>query len=141
MLKILDKHNTLRNQVAGGNVTHLDPAVRMSTMRWDHDLALFALFNAIRCKFQHDNCHRTTRFSSPGQNLALDIWLDAKLDVWVIIEKQIQRWFSENVVASKDDMKSLGANWYVFIFEISNLSSYIKILLILIGAILAILLK
>lgn len=85
--------NAARNLIAGGNLqirtsgTYYCPAERMlsvvryavkgtslkfikffSQQTWDNDLAQLAVYNVMKCQ-NHDTCHNTPLFSSPGQNI------------------------------------------------------------------------
>lgn len=73
---LLDIHNSLRNQLALGNLTGLDgatlpPAIRMSTVRWNKELSDLAELNVRQCKMSHDPCHNTAEFRFSGQNLGI----------------------------------------------------------------------
>lgn len=57
--RILEIQNKVRNQQAMGKTPNYGPAVRMSTLVWDDELAKMAEFNARLCKYGHDPCRNT----------------------------------------------------------------------------------
>lgn len=63
-------HNAKRDQVAGGNLSGFESAVRMGAMEWDNNLAELAELNVRDCYFHHDSCHNTKIFKYSGQNIA-----------------------------------------------------------------------
>ncbi|KAL9889217.1 venom allergen-1-like [Glossina fuscipes fuscipes] len=92
---ILSKHNYYRNQLAGGNVSNLDPAVRMPVMHWDWDLALTAEYNVRTCVFAHDKCRSTKQFHLAGQNIYWSKTTQLNLDTDYFIKDAINMWFEE----------------------------------------------
>ncbi|KAG5679857.1 hypothetical protein PVAND_009394 [Polypedilum vanderplanki] len=113
---ILDRHNYYRNQVAGGSVVGyenvvLPPAVRMASMRWDNDLAHFALLNARQCIFAHDQCRRTNSFRWAGQNLAALMTsyteTSPNFDLSEFLMRMITNWFNEHAWTRVSDINTL----------------------------------
>uniref|UniRef100_A0A1A9VY32 SCP domain-containing protein n=1 Tax=Glossina austeni TaxID=7395 RepID=A0A1A9VY32_GLOAU len=92
---ILSEHNYYRNQLAGGNVSNLDPAVRMPVLHWDWDLALTAEYNVRTCVFAHDKCRSTERFHFAGQNIYWSQTRQLNLDTDYFIKDAIHMWFEE----------------------------------------------
>lgn len=66
---ILDKHNTYRNNLAGGKVNNFATATAMTEMVWDAELAALASKNAMQCVYGHDQCHNTVAVPKSGQNI------------------------------------------------------------------------
>ncbi|KAL1140148.1 hypothetical protein AAG570_000080 [Ranatra chinensis] len=92
---IVDKHNSLRQQVALGRVKGQSPAVDMTLMTWDKELAQLAQQWADRCVFQHTSKRNVARFTY-GQNLG--IWTYSKpisLNSVLDFQSIIQKWFDE----------------------------------------------
>uniref|UniRef100_A0A1B0A680 SCP domain-containing protein n=1 Tax=Glossina pallidipes TaxID=7398 RepID=A0A1B0A680_GLOPL len=92
---ILSEHNHYRNQLAGGNISNLDPAVRMPVLHWDWDLALTAEYNVRTCVFAHDKCRSTERFHFAGQNIYWSQTSRLNLDTDYFIKDAIRVWFEE----------------------------------------------
>ncbi|KAI9581263.1 antigen 5 like allergen Cul n 1-like [Glossina fuscipes] len=92
---ILSEHNRYRNQLAGGNVSNFDSAVRMPVLHWDWDLALTAEYNARTCIFDHDECRSTERFHLAGQNIFKSTTECLNLKTEYFIKEAINRWFEE----------------------------------------------
>lgn len=72
---ILKTHNTLRNELAGGNVNggevgKYPEAAKMTTVKYNDELAFLALAKAKTCEFEHDKCRKTPLFRWAGQNIA-----------------------------------------------------------------------
>ncbi|XP_011195069.1 antigen 5 like allergen Cul n 1 [Zeugodacus cucurbitae] len=70
----VDRHNELRNKIAGGEQNFkgdgkFPKATRMREVIWDDELAYIAGIHAKRCNMEHDACHATERFPVSGQNL------------------------------------------------------------------------
>uniref|UniRef100_A0A1A9WST6 SCP domain-containing protein n=1 Tax=Glossina brevipalpis TaxID=37001 RepID=A0A1A9WST6_9MUSC len=103
---ILKEHNHYRNQLAGGNITGKDPAVRMPIVHWDWDLALTAEYNVRTCVFAHDECRNTKRFRNAGQNI---YWLKTTqldLNTDFIIKDAIKMWFEEHKDCDRDVLQA-----------------------------------
>uniref|UniRef100_A0A1A9VG34 SCP domain-containing protein n=1 Tax=Glossina austeni TaxID=7395 RepID=A0A1A9VG34_GLOAU len=92
---ILDEHNRYRNQLAGGNVSDFDSAVRMPVLHWDWDLALTAEYHARTCIFDHDECRSTERFRLAGQNIFKSTTECLDLEMEYFIKDAIKQWFEE----------------------------------------------
>ncbi|XP_067635240.1 venom allergen-1-like [Eurosta solidaginis] len=99
---ILARHNSIRNEVAGGQAklprmhkrrhqTKLKPACRMATMKWDNELARIAAFNVKQCQRKHDDCRNTNTFRQSGQNLVRT----GTLNVPEMLHKAIKLWYNE----------------------------------------------
>ncbi|XP_017486935.1 PREDICTED: venom allergen 5-like [Rhagoletis zephyria] len=70
----VDRHNELRNKLAGGEQVFkgggkFPIASRMREVLWDDELAYIAGQHASRCHMMHDKCRSTKRFPGAGQNL------------------------------------------------------------------------
>lgn len=58
---LVDVHNFWRNQIAIGNISHYDSAVRMRKMSWNDDLRKQAELNVRTCIYGHDKCRKTSK--------------------------------------------------------------------------------
>jgi len=90
--EILDYHNRLRAQVAGGE-TRQPGASNMMELQWDEELARLAQAHADNCKFRHDcsDCRRVRRFKV-GQNLYQSFNTRKVGPNW---RKAIDSWYTE----------------------------------------------
>lgn len=61
---------------------------------WDPKLALFALYNAVYCKKNHDFCHYTDDFATPGQNICTLCLEDAYENDETVTVGFIEHWNS-----------------------------------------------
>ncbi|XP_055911139.1 antigen 5 like allergen Cul n 1-like [Eupeodes corollae] len=66
---ILDLHNAARNRIAIGMLPGYKPASAMHVVKWDKELEYLASLNVRTCRFEHDSCRNTDRFSFSGQNI------------------------------------------------------------------------
>ncbi|XP_037932306.1 uncharacterized protein LOC119667094 [Teleopsis dalmanni] len=92
---LLDKHNTLRNTVAAGNLSGYTAAKRMATIVWDAELAMLAELNVKQCAMKHDQCRNTDKFKLAGQNLAYSGWSGTTKEVQAVSVSHVQMWFDE----------------------------------------------
>lgn len=60
---LLDKHNTLRNNIASGNLPNYKAAAKMPCLTWSDRLAERAMLNVRQCKMRHDSCRSTSKFT------------------------------------------------------------------------------
>ncbi|KAL1140147.1 hypothetical protein AAG570_000079 [Ranatra chinensis] len=95
---IVDKHNSLRQEVALGKVTGQSSAVDMTQMTWDKELAKVAQAWADRCVYEHTPKRRLgiARFSY-GQNLGLEVYSlkPASINDVLDFSTIVQMWFDE----------------------------------------------
>jgi Cysteine-rich secretory protein family len=114
---LLDIHNSLRSQVALGQLTGglngatFPPALRMSTLKWNQELADLALMNAKQCKMQHDACHNTAAFRFSGQNLGISGSSVNFKDLDMIIKGLLNVWFNEYKAANASNIATLCAGF------------------------------
>lgn len=66
---ILDLHNAARNRIAIGKLPGYKSAASMPVVKWDTELEYLASLNVRTCRFKHDACRNTDRFSISGQNI------------------------------------------------------------------------
>ncbi|CAH1113368.1 unnamed protein product [Psylliodes chrysocephalus] len=66
---IVDQHNSLRNKVATGRQTSQPSASNMNALNYNRELAYIAQCLTNKCKFAHDKCRKTAKYSWVGQNL------------------------------------------------------------------------
>ncbi|XP_037886163.1 antigen 5 like allergen Cul n 1-like [Glossina fuscipes] len=91
---IVDYHNRQRSWVAAGKYGMLKTACRMGTMQWDDELALLAEYNVKRCAVKRDNCLKTLRFPSPGQNIGFSTSLGVR-PLKESLEVILKKWYRE----------------------------------------------
>uniref|UniRef100_A0A0A9X092 Venom allergen 5 n=1 Tax=Lygus hesperus TaxID=30085 RepID=A0A0A9X092_LYGHE len=96
-LKILERHNSLRDQVAEGTIATQPMAQNMKEMIWDHELANKAQAWANRCLYGHDPDRRHGRKGLLfGQNLShRDKTWSTDEGEWEVLSKMIAEWFDE----------------------------------------------
>jgi len=95
--QVLDIHNSKRNTVALGQVSHLPPARRMATVRWNPELASLALLNVKQCQMEHDTCRNTVQFKSSGQNLFYISSTPNAPAIATSLNQMGNSWYNENV--------------------------------------------
>ncbi|XP_063697472.1 antigen 5 like allergen Cul n 1-like [Culicoides brevitarsis] len=98
---ILEKHNTLRNEIAGGKIRGYKSAAAMAEMTWDKDLAKLAAKNAMTCDYNHDDYHETAKYPDAGQNLGLEQMKGKDTTDKAFIEGTIDNWWSEHKDANQ----------------------------------------
>jgi Cysteine-rich secretory protein family len=104
---ILDMHNTYRSQVALGRVDgSFGKAVRMTTIKWDQNLADLAEISAKKCKKQHSQCHNTPEFKQAGQNIAIQSSSTDFMDDTETVKKFLEKWFNEYKLTDDSMIKS-----------------------------------
>lgn len=64
---LLDKHNQLRNTVAGGLIDNLPYANKMGEVFWDRQLGFLSVFSSKRCRLSDPHCYRTGLLPNPGR--------------------------------------------------------------------------
>lgn len=92
---ILDLHNIVRNRVAKGLVKGYKPAESMNMLKWDSELEYLAGLNVATCKFAHDSCRNTPRFTFSGQNIGIIWQANNFLSYSRRIEYVVGDWFKE----------------------------------------------
>lgn len=92
---ILDEHNKLRNNIAGGGQNGFNTASRMSTLKWNDEFEFLASANVRRCIFEHDKCRNIDGIQFAGQNLYTFAGTGSLPDTNQIIKDAIQDWYSE----------------------------------------------
>lgn len=100
---ILDKHNSYRNALAGGNIKGFATASAMTEMQWDSELANLASLNAMQCVYAHDECHNTKIARYSGQNMGNSIGTH---DNKVFINQMIDLWWNEYNQCTQDVLDS-----------------------------------
>ncbi|XP_052862397.1 antigen 5 like allergen Cul n 1-like [Anopheles cruzii] len=98
---ILDRHNTLRAQLASGNLAGFKAAVRMPTLVWDESLASQAGNNARSCNYAHDACRNTATYAWAGQNLAMKKYYGMTFTNQDLAKSAIDSWWGEYNVTSQ----------------------------------------
>ncbi|KAI8120339.1 Venom allergen 3 [Lucilia cuprina] len=93
-IRIVNKHNALRNQIAQG-FGEFPPAARMAGMIWNNELAKLAEYNVKQCEMRHDQCRNTKDFPYAGQNIAVSYWRGMQKTVLQVVNNHIQSWFNE----------------------------------------------
>ncbi|XP_052860161.1 venom allergen 5.02-like isoform X2 [Anopheles cruzii] len=93
--QIVHKHNSMRNNLACGNVNRFAPAERMVALRWDDELQVLAECNVKNCTYAHDQCRSTERFRFAGQNIAKRTVCGRKLHFEDVVIKSLNAWFDE----------------------------------------------
>ncbi|CAH1966227.1 unnamed protein product [Acanthoscelides obtectus] len=115
--KLVDVHNRLRNQFAGG-----DPKMRsfnvsnMMVLSYDSDLQHTADCHINRCQWGHDDCRGTKKFKTAGQNLYMSTARSSgqKLafsDPQKFAQNGVESWYSEIEIANPADI----ADTYKFV--------------------------
>ena len=114
---VLNVHNSLRSKIALGQVSGgLNGAVfpaasRMATIKWNQELADFALMNAKQCKMQHDMCHNTAELKFSGQNLGIFRAIFSFSDPDETLKDILNGWFDEYKSANATNIESLGSGF------------------------------
>uniref|UniRef100_A0A1Q3FSA1 Venom allergen-1 n=2 Tax=Culex tarsalis TaxID=7177 RepID=A0A1Q3FSA1_CULTA len=91
---IIHLHNEARNRLANGSLEGFEPALRMTSVVWNDELAKLAELNVKSCKFKHDECRNTEEYRQAGQNLAFGYYpLDD--NIFDVLEKLTTLWFNE----------------------------------------------
>ncbi|KAF4532746.1 hypothetical protein B566_EDAN007713 [Ephemera danica] len=68
--EVINLHNKLRKDIMNGTLKKFaPPAVSMSSMAWDNELAKIAQRSAEQCKMEHDKNRKVDRYPSVGQNI------------------------------------------------------------------------
>lgn len=74
-------------------------------MQWDDELATLAGLNAMKCKFEFDNCHRTKENQYPGQNIFMK-----KLSIVNttdgMIETAFNTWYQSSNITTAESLKN-----------------------------------
>ncbi|XP_035718068.1 venom allergen 5 [Vespa mandarinia] len=95
-LEILKQHNEFRQKVARGLETRgkpgpQPPAKSMNTLVWNDELAQIAQVWASQCKYGHDDCRNTAKYSV-GQNIAQQSTTAASFGS---VSNMVQMWADE----------------------------------------------
>ena len=92
----MEKHNSLRAQVANGQQSGQPSAANMKKLKWSNELAKIAQRWADQCPQHHDTNRKSPDFAQePGQNKA-DSWNSANSFEWGQWgQSRVQRWFDE----------------------------------------------
>jgi hypothetical protein len=98
---ILEEHNKLRNNIAGGGQNGFNTASRMSTLKWNDEFEYLASVNVRRCLYQHDQCHNINGIKFAGQNLYTMGTSGNLPDVKSMVASAIKNWYSEVVNATQ----------------------------------------
>lgn len=107
---VIGAHNYYRNFIASGKLGRFPSANSMREMSWDNDLGRVAEFHAKRCQMQHDQCRSTSKFHSPGQNLAYIGTSQRNSSPAKILRQLIKMWFDEYRMASPSIINRLSPN-------------------------------
>jgi len=100
---IVDKHNEFRNQIASGTLrnrqgTSFSPANKMTTVKWDPNLAYLAQATVNDCVFAHSACRKTPTYKWAGENLA---WTSGYGER-AAVEYAITAWWNEYLDANQN---------------------------------------
>lgn len=98
---ILNQHNTLRNNLAGGDIPGFKPAANMMELSWDSDLQSLAEANVKYCNISYDYCHTTDKYNVSGQNIFSAQATDAFIDTNAVLQDAINLWYSQSKNASQ----------------------------------------
>ncbi|CAH1966228.1 unnamed protein product [Acanthoscelides obtectus] len=115
--KLVDTHNILRNQMAGGDPKMSSiKAANMRVLSYDTGLQHTAACHINRCKFEHDKCRGTKKFKTAGQNLYMSTARSSgqKLafsDPQKFAQNGVESWYSEIEIANPADI----ADTYKFV--------------------------
>lgn len=101
---ILDTHNKLRNNIAGGGQNGFNTASRMSTMRWNDEFEFLASVNVRRCIYGHDQCRNIDGIQFAGQNLYSFGTTGSLPDTNQIVSDAVNFWYSEVANATQADI-------------------------------------
>ncbi|XP_058055412.1 antigen 5 like allergen Cul n 1-like isoform X2 [Anopheles bellator] len=93
--QIVHTHNSMRNNLACGNVNRFAPAERMVALRWDDELQALAECNMKNCTYAHDQCRSTERFRYAGQNIAKRTVCGRELHFEDVVMKSLNAWYDE----------------------------------------------
>ncbi|XP_035442502.2 uncharacterized protein LOC118270825 [Spodoptera frugiperda] len=112
---VLEVVNAFRSKIANGKETgkenkKLPRAYGMFRLQWDNELATFAQVLANQCILQHDLCRSTRRFPSPGQTLALKMFLYPD---WRIIGSNDEDFTGLSEDKKMHTVTSALKNWYL----------------------------
>ncbi|XP_055843132.1 antigen 5 like allergen Cul n 1-like [Episyrphus balteatus] len=103
---ILDLHNAARNRIAIGKLPGYKPAAAMPVVKWDNELEFLAGLNVRTCRFKHDSCRNTDRFTLSGQNIGY-IWQTRPIrSISRRIKFIVGKWFFEFPDAGQDYIES-----------------------------------
>lgn len=97
---ILDTHNDIRNQLAGGEVKtsankQFKPASRMRELIWDTELGYTAFLHASTVSFKHSLCRSVLRFPFTGESLGLVFASTHRRTIKEILKHTIGKMFLE----------------------------------------------
>lgn len=126
---ILDLFNSLRNEIAAGDIEGFDSAERMPTIvscvtilpyqfvykklinnnslhsislqQWEDEMAKLAELVVKRCQLQHDDCRNTEKYKFSGQSVAVLYHTKKTANSTISIERLINSWFDEYLNANQ----------------------------------------
>lgn len=101
---ILDQHNKLRNNIAGGGQNGFSTASRMSTMKWNDEFGFLASVNVRRCIYGHDQCRNIDGVQFAGQNLYTFGSTGELPDTNRIVSDAVNFWYAEVANATQADI-------------------------------------
>lgn len=104
---ILGKHNSYRNNLAGGNVNNFKTASAMTEMVWDTELAALASKNAMQCIDGHDKCRNTVSVPNSGQNIG-QTQEQIQVDSQVFAGQIIDSWWNELSLCPQSILDNFG---------------------------------
>jgi len=93
--QILEKHNSLRNELAGGSM-QFAPAGQMAVMTWNDDMAYLASLNVKQCAMKHDKCRGIPENVYSGQNLFRVSYSGSTYSDSFLADWGMQSWWDEN---------------------------------------------
>lgn len=92
---LLNKHNQLRNTIAGGGIGNLPKANKMGEVFWDRQLGFLSVFSSKRCRLSDPYCYRTSLLPNPGR-VAKTFQFNNKSEVNPTnVKLKIGEWFKE----------------------------------------------
>lgn len=78
---------------------------------WDDELELMSLRNGLSCKMEHDECRRTEKYKTAGQNLALAGSKPNFRPIKEAIKGAVKGWYDEfKDVESVKEVEELGSS-------------------------------
>ncbi|XP_057655792.1 venom allergen 5.02-like [Diorhabda carinulata] len=107
---ILHLHNYYRNEIATGREKrgNQPKAADMMELTYDDDLEYLAQCSTNRCKYEHDTCRKTEKYSSVGQNIGLHSTNADSSNRTLIIVNLVRRWYDEVTDVKREDIENFG---------------------------------
>lgn len=104
---VLELHNSLRSELANGQMDGFAGAERMAILQWDDELAKLAEYNARTCLYSHDDCRGTDKYRFAGQNIARKSKPNNQtVEVTKAVRDLTNKWWQEYVDTNQTVMDS-----------------------------------